>query len=156
MYVCGVTPYAPSHLGHAMSYIVFDTVRRYLEFRGYKVKYVQNFTDIDDKIIARANESGVSAKELAQKFIDQYFLDMDALNILPKNNIVFIFSDDISLAQSLFKNFDREISIGAKPPIPIYKKNLILPTNSEIKDVLIQIKKNQTDKPAHLLKQNLN
>lgn len=81
MYVCGVTPYAPSHLGHAMSYIVFDTIRRYLEFRGYKVKYVQNFTDIDDKIIARANESGISAKELAQKFIDQYFADMDALNI---------------------------------------------------------------------------
>ena len=81
MYVCGVTPYAPSHLGHAMSYIVFDTIRRYLEFRGYKVKYVQNFTDIDDKIIARANESGISAKELAQRFIDQYFADMDALNI---------------------------------------------------------------------------
>ncbi len=81
MYVCGVTPYAPSHLGHAMSYIVFDTIRRYLEFRGYKVKYVQNFTDIDDKIIARANESGISARELAQKFIDQYFADMDALNI---------------------------------------------------------------------------
>jgi len=81
MYVCGVTPYAPSHLGHAMSYIVFDTIRRYLEFRGYKVKYVQNFTDIDDKIIARANESGISARELAQKFIDQYFVDMDALNI---------------------------------------------------------------------------
>lgn len=81
MYVCGVTPYAPSHLGHAMSYIVFDTIRRYLEFRGYKVKYVQNFTDIDDKIIARANESGVSAEELAQRYIDQYFVDMDALNI---------------------------------------------------------------------------
>jgi len=81
MYVCGVTPYAPSHLGHAMSYIVFDTIRRYLEFRGYKVKYVQNFTDIDDKIIARANETGISAKELAQRFIDQYFADMDALNI---------------------------------------------------------------------------
>jgi len=81
MYVCGVTPYAPCHLGHAMSYIVFDSIRRYLEFRGYKVQYVQNFTDIDDKIIARANESGISAKELAQRFIDQYFADMDALNI---------------------------------------------------------------------------
>ncbi len=81
MYVCGVTPYAPSHLGHAMSYIVFDTIRRYLEFRGYKVKYVQNFTDIDDKIIARANKSGISSKELAQRFIDQYFVDMDTLNI---------------------------------------------------------------------------
>jgi len=81
MYVCGVTPYAPSHLGHAMSYIVFDTIRRYLEFRGYKVKYVQNFTDIDDKIIARANETGISARDLSQRFIDMYFADMDALNI---------------------------------------------------------------------------
>ena len=83
MYVCGVTPYAPCHLGHAMSYIVFDTIRRYLEFRfpDHKVKYVQNFTDIDDKIIARANESGISSKELAQRFIDQYFTDMDDLNI---------------------------------------------------------------------------
>jgi cysteinyl-tRNA synthetase len=81
MYVCGVTPYAPSHLGHAMSYIVFDTIRRYLEFRGYNVKYVQNFTDIDDKIIARANETGISARDLAQRFIDMYFADMDALNI---------------------------------------------------------------------------
>jgi len=64
-----------------MSYIVFDTIRRYLEFRGYKVKYVQNFTDIDDKIIARANESGIPPHDLAQRFIDQYFANMDTLNI---------------------------------------------------------------------------
>jgi len=81
MYVCGVTPYAPCHLGHAMSYIVFDTIRRYLEFRGYKVKYIQNFTDIDDKIITRANELGIPPQELAEGFITQYFTDMDALNV---------------------------------------------------------------------------
>jgi cysteinyl-tRNA synthetase len=81
MYVCGVTPYAESHLGHAMSYIVFDMVRRYLEFRGYKVKYVQNFTDIDDKIINRAHQAGVTPGELAEKFIAQYFADMDRLNV---------------------------------------------------------------------------
>ncbi len=81
MYVCGVTPYAPSHLGHAMSYIIFDTIRSYLEFRGYKVKYIQNFTDIDDKIIARANESGIPTHDLAQGFIEQYFANMDTLNI---------------------------------------------------------------------------
>jgi len=81
MYVCGVTPYAPCHLGHAMSYIVFDVIRRYLEFSGYKVKHVQNFTDIDDKIIARAPESGVSFHDLAEGFIAQYFADMDALNV---------------------------------------------------------------------------
>jgi len=81
MYVCGVTPYAPCHLGHAMSYIVFDVIRRYLEFRGYKVKHVQNFTDVDDKIIARAPESGITSSDLAEGFIAQYFADMDALNV---------------------------------------------------------------------------
>ncbi len=81
MYVCGVTPYDICHIGHAMSYIVFDVIRRYLEFRGYRVKYVQNFTDVDDKIIARANQLGTSPKELAEKFIAEYFSDMDALNI---------------------------------------------------------------------------
>ncbi len=81
MYVCGVTPYAECHLGHAMSYIVFDMVRRYLEFRGYKVKHVQNFTDIDDKIINRSQQAGISASELAEKFIAQYFVDMDRLNV---------------------------------------------------------------------------
>jgi len=83
MYVCGVTPYDDAHLGHAMSYITFDTIRRYLRFRGYKVKYVQNITDIDDKIIDRANRLGVSTHELAEKFTARYFADMDALNIVP-------------------------------------------------------------------------
>lgn len=81
MYVCGVTTYADCHIGHAMSYIVFDVIRRYLEFRGYQVKYVQNFTDVDDKIIARANQLGISPKQLAERCIAQYFADMDALNI---------------------------------------------------------------------------
>ncbi len=81
MYVCGVTPYDDCHLGHAMSYIIFDAIRRYLQFRGYKVKYVQNITDIDDKIIGRAAKLGISIGELAEKFIDRYFADMDALNI---------------------------------------------------------------------------
>lgn len=81
MYVCGVTPYDSCHLGHAMSYIIFDVITRYLRFRGYKVRYVQNITDIDDKIIDRANKLGISATELAGKFTDSYFDDMDALNI---------------------------------------------------------------------------
>jgi cysteinyl-tRNA synthetase len=81
MYVCGVTPYDDCHIGHAMSYIVFDVIRRYLRFWGYKVKYVQNVTDIDDKIIDRAGKLGISPAELAQKYTDGYFADMDALNI---------------------------------------------------------------------------
>jgi cysteinyl-tRNA synthetase len=82
MYVCGVTPYAESHIGHAMSYIVFDVLRRFLRYRGYAVRYVQNFTDIDDKLIARANASGTTVKELAEKHIAGFFRDMDALNVL--------------------------------------------------------------------------
>ncbi|MBI4330243.1 MAG: cysteine--tRNA ligase [Chloroflexi bacterium] len=81
IYVCGVTPYDDCHLGHAMSYIFFDAMRRYLEFRGYRVRYVQNFTDIDDKIINRANRLGKPPSELANDFIRRYFEDTDALNI---------------------------------------------------------------------------
>jgi cysteinyl-tRNA synthetase len=83
MYVCGITPYDDSHVGHAMSYIIFDVVRRYLKYRGYSVKCVQNVTDIDDKIITRSNRLGVPAKELAEKFTQRYFDDMDNLNVMP-------------------------------------------------------------------------
>jgi cysteinyl-tRNA synthetase len=81
MYVCGITPYAEAHIGHAMSYIIFDMVVRYLEFKGNDVKHVQNFTDIDDKIIARAQTVGVSAKALAEKYIEEFLQDMESLNI---------------------------------------------------------------------------
>ena len=81
MYVCGVTPYDTAHIGHAMSYIVFDVIRRYLEFRGYEVRHVQNFTDVDDKIIARAERLGVPAIELAQQYVDSYLEEMDALHV---------------------------------------------------------------------------
>src|SRR5579885_3455500 len=82
VYVCGVTPYAESHIGHAMSYIVFDVLRRHLRFRGYRVRYVQNFTDIDDKLIERAKQEGTTVKELAERHIAGFFRDMDALNVL--------------------------------------------------------------------------
>ena len=81
MYVCGITAYDESHIGHAMAYIVFDVIRRYLEFKGYAVKHVQNFTDVDDKIIERANRLGVPPLELAREYVDRYFANMDALNI---------------------------------------------------------------------------
>ena len=81
MYVCGVTPYSECHIGHAMSYILFDVIKRYLEYRGHKVKYVQNFTDVDDKLIARSNQAGIPVKELAEGLIKRYFEDMDTLNV---------------------------------------------------------------------------
>ena len=81
LYVCGVTPYSSTHVGHALSYVVFDTLRRYLERQGYEVLHVQNFTDVDDKIIQRAGESGISEDALVEEYIGDYFRTMDALNI---------------------------------------------------------------------------
>ena len=82
MYVCGVTPYAPSHIGHAMCSVVFDVIRRYLEFKGYEVEHIQNFTDIDDKMIRAAAEMGISTEELAETNIEAYLDELKSLNIL--------------------------------------------------------------------------
>ncbi len=81
MYVCGVTVYDYTHLGHLRNYVAFDVIHRYLEYKGYKVKKVQNFTDIDDKIINKASEEKTTEKEVAEKFIDAYFKDMKPFNI---------------------------------------------------------------------------
>ena len=81
MYVCGPTVYNYIHIGNARPAILFDTFRRYLEYRGYKVNYVSNFTDVDDKIIKKANEEGVSAAEISERYIREYQIDMEALNI---------------------------------------------------------------------------
>jgi cysteinyl-tRNA synthetase len=81
MYVCGVTVYDDSHLGHALSSIVFDVLHRYLEFRGYSVRKVQNFTDVDDKIINRANADGVPVEEITEKYIESFFETIDGLNV---------------------------------------------------------------------------
>ena len=81
MYVCGITPYAASHIGHAMMSVIFDVVRRYLEFKGFKVRHIQNFTDVDDKMIAAANELGITVSDLADRHIDDYLDEMDALNV---------------------------------------------------------------------------
>jgi cysteinyl-tRNA synthetase len=83
MYVCGVTPYDNAHIGHAMSAIVFDTIRRYLEHVGYEVRHVVNFTDIDDKIIIRAQREGIAASELTEKLIADFHREREALNVLP-------------------------------------------------------------------------
>ena len=81
MYVCGPTVYNYIHIGNARPAIFFDTVRRYFEFRGYKVTYVSNFTDVDDKIIKRANEEGISCEEVAAKYIKAYFEDTAKVNL---------------------------------------------------------------------------
>jgi len=81
MYVCGVTVYDYCHVGHARAAIVFDTIYRYLQHSGFEVTYIRNFTDIDDKIINRANEEGIDWKEVTQKYIDAFYEDMGQLNI---------------------------------------------------------------------------
>jgi len=81
MYVCGPTVYNFFHIGNARPFLIFDTFRRYMEYRGYEVNYVQNFTDVDDKIIRRAQEEGLESLEISEKYIEEYFKDADALGI---------------------------------------------------------------------------
>lgn len=81
MYCCGITAYDYCHLGHARTCIIWDVVRRYLTWRGYKVKYIQNFTDIDDKILNRAKAENTTMEEVAERFIQAYFEDMEKLNV---------------------------------------------------------------------------
>ena len=83
MYVCGPTVYNFIHIGNARPMIVFDTVRRYLEHKGYEVNFVSNFTDVDDKIIKKANEEGVSAEEISRRYIAECKKDMEGMNIMP-------------------------------------------------------------------------
>lgn len=81
LYVCGITSYDFCHIGHARSALAFDMIVRYMRYRNLKVTYIRNFTDIDDKIINRANEQGTSSEELAQRFIDEFYVDMDKLGV---------------------------------------------------------------------------
>jgi cysteinyl-tRNA synthetase len=107
MYVCGPTTYDYSHLGHARSYIVFDTARRYLESLGNKVVYVQNFTDIEEVIIRRAAEAGQPALEYAQFYIDAFLEDMRALNVEPATHYPKVtqhIPDIVALVQRLIRN----------------------------------------------------
>ena len=83
MYVCGPTVYDRAHIGHAMSAIVFDIIRRYLEYSGYEVRFVMNYTDVDDKIIERAKQLGIDPFALAQRYIEDYQRNLEALNVKP-------------------------------------------------------------------------
>ncbi|HUY75399.1 MAG TPA: cysteine--tRNA ligase [Ktedonobacterales bacterium] len=90
MYVCGLTPKNEPHLGHARLFAVNDTVRRYLEYRGYTVNYVQNFTDIDDKIIAAGQREGVAPSIAARRYTDSYFRDMGRINVRPADEFTYV------------------------------------------------------------------
>jgi cysteinyl-tRNA synthetase len=106
MYVCGVTVYDYCHIGHARSALVFDVIRRYLEFSGYHVQFVKNFTDVDDKIIKRANEQGVGCGTITAKYIQAYYEDMGRLGIRPVSiepKATEHMSDIIHLTETLVK-----------------------------------------------------
>ena len=85
LFVCGPTVYDDAHIGHGRTYISFDTIKRYLEYSGYAVFYIQNITDIDDKIINRSKESGIPANDIARKFEKRYIEDMTKLNVTGVN-----------------------------------------------------------------------
>ena len=86
MYVCGITPYSPAHVGHAMRSVVFDVFKRYLEYKGFQVLHIENFTDIDDKMIEGASKQGISVSELAESNISSYLKEMDMLGVLRANS----------------------------------------------------------------------
>src|SRR5215210_9586901 len=86
IYVCGVTPYDSAHIGHGMSLMSFDVIRRYLEHRGYEVRHIQNFTDIDDRIIDRANAENINPDALTGTFIAEWLAQTRALNVLPASH----------------------------------------------------------------------
>ena len=90
IYLCGVTVYDESHIGHARTIIVFDVLRKYLENKKKEVELIQNFTDVDDKIINRANDEGIPAQEISKRYIENYFRDFDELNIKRATNLSLI------------------------------------------------------------------
>jgi cysteinyl-tRNA synthetase len=107
MYVCGVTVYDYCHIGHARSALVFDVLRRYLEYSGYQVDFVKNFTDVDDKIIKRANEQGVSCDTITNKYIEAYYEDMGKLGIgkpTEEPKATEHMADIIAMTETLIKN----------------------------------------------------
>lgn len=152
MYVCGPTTYNYIHLGNARPLVVFDTLRRYLEYKGYRVFYIQNFTDIDDKIIKRAQEEGRTAREVAAQYIEEYFKDADALNVrradlyprvtdhikdiikavedLLRSGYAYNIDGDIYFAVDRFPNYGKlsrrrpeEMLAGARVEVDARKKN---------------------------------
>ena len=105
MYSCGPTVYNYFHIGNARPFIIFDTLRRYLEYCGYDVSFVQNFTDIDDKMINRANDEGITVAELADRFIAEYFTDAEGLGI-EKATVHPKATENIDAIIDIVKNLD--------------------------------------------------
>jgi len=154
IYVCGPTVYNFIHIGNARPFIIFEVVRRFLKFKGYKVRYIQNLTDIDDKMINKARELNISVSELAEKFIQEYFIDADSLNIeradvhpratehiaeiiellkgLEEKGYAYEIDGDVFFDVSKFKNYGKlsgqdieELKIGARVEVDERKRDAI-------------------------------
>ena len=152
MYICGPTVYNYIHIGNARPFIIFEVVRRFLKFKGYKVRYIQNLTDIDDKMINKARELNISVSELAEKFIQEYFIDADSLNIeradvhpratehiaeiiellkgLEEKGYAYEIDGDVFFEVSKFKNYGKlsgqdieELKIGARVEVDERKRD---------------------------------
>ena len=109
IYLCGVTVYDESHIGHARTIIVFDVLRKYLESKKVQVELIQNFTDVDDKIINRAKDEKVSAQEISKRYIDNYFRDFDKLNIQRATNYPKATEHIDDIIEFIKKLIDKEI-----------------------------------------------
>jgi len=114
IYLCGVTVYDESHIGHARTIIVFDVLRRYLENRGIEVNFIQNFTDIDDKIINRAEQENVTAAEISSKYIEHYFSDFDGLNVKRATNYPKATEHIKDILDFIQKLIDKDIAYTSK------------------------------------------
>lgn len=152
MYSCGPTVYNYFHIGNARPFIIFDTLRRYLEYRGYKVTFVQNFTDVDDKIINKAKQENISEKEVAEKYIAEYFKDVEGLRVrkadyhprvtehiqeiidtikkLEENGLTYVVDGDVYYDTSRFEGYGKlskqnleELEAGARVDVNEVKKN---------------------------------
>jgi cysteinyl-tRNA synthetase len=127
MYACGPTVYNFFHVGNARCFVVFDMLRRYLEYRGYDVTFVQNFTDIDDKVIKRANEEGITYSDIAKRYIDEYFTDARGLGVKAAESIEEVMADGGVLSVEEL----RERSKISKTHVEILKRNGVLDGISE-------------------------
>ena len=114
IYLCGVTVYDESHIGHARTIIVFDVLRKYLESKKIEVEFVQNFTDVDDKIINRATKENVSAEEISSRYIKNYFRDFDGLNIKRATNYPKATEHIDEIIKFVEKLIDKEIAYVSK------------------------------------------
>jgi len=114
IYLCGVTVYDESHIGHARTIIVFDVLRKYLESKGIDVEFVQNFTDVDDKIINRAQNENLSAEEISNRYIQNYFRDFDRLNIKRATNYPKATEHIEDIIEFVEKLIEKEIAYVSK------------------------------------------